>query len=43
MKFLVDAMLGKLARFLRIFGYDTIYANDLMLTFSIIKKESYGN
>lgn len=29
MKFLVDAMLGKLARFLRIFGYDTIYANDL--------------
>ena len=30
MKFLVDAMLGKLARFLRIFGYDTIYANDLI-------------
>ncbi len=29
MKFLVDAMLGKLARFLRIFGYDTIYADDL--------------
>ena len=29
MKFLVDAMLGKLSRFLRIFGYDTIYANDL--------------
>jgi hypothetical protein len=29
MKFLVDSMLGKLARFLRIFGYDTIYANDL--------------
>ena len=28
-KFLVDAMLGKLARFLRIFGYDTVYANDL--------------
>jgi len=28
-KFLVDSMLGKLARFLRIFGYDTIYANDL--------------
>ncbi|KKN20913.1 hypothetical protein LCGC14_0930670 [marine sediment metagenome] len=29
MKFLVDAMLGKLARFLRIFGFDTIYADDL--------------
>jgi len=29
MKFLVDAMLGKLARFLRIFSYDTVYANDL--------------
>lgn len=29
LKFLVDAMLGRLARFLRIFGYDTIYANDL--------------
>ena len=28
-RFLVDAMMGKLARFLRIFGYDTIYANDL--------------
>jgi len=28
-KFLVDAMLGKLTRFLRIFGYDTVYANDL--------------
>jgi len=28
-KFLVDAMLGKLSRFLRIFGYDTVYANDL--------------
>jgi uncharacterized protein with PIN domain len=30
MKFLVDAMLGKLARFLRIFGYDALYANDLI-------------
>ena len=30
MKFLTDAMLGKLTRFLRIFGYDTIYANDLI-------------
>ncbi|MHA1460148.1 MAG: Mut7-C RNAse domain-containing protein [Promethearchaeota archaeon] len=30
MKFLADAMLGKLARFLRIFGYDTIYASDLI-------------
>lgn len=29
MKFLVDAMFGKLTRFLRIFGYDTIYADDL--------------
>ena len=29
MKFLVDAMMGKLVRFLRIFGYDTVYANDL--------------
>ena len=29
MKFLIDAMLGKLARFLRMFGFDTIYANDL--------------
>ncbi len=29
MKFLVNSMLGKLVRFLRIFGYDSIYANDL--------------
>jgi len=35
MKFLVDAMLGKLARFLRIFGFDTIYANDLIDYFKI--------
>ncbi len=35
MKFLVDAMLGKLARFLRIFGYDTIYANDLIPYYNI--------
>jgi len=28
-KFLTDAMLGKLTVFLRIFGYDTVYANDL--------------
>ena len=34
MKFLVDAMLGKLARFLRIFGYDTVYANDLIEYFN---------
>jgi uncharacterized protein with PIN domain len=33
MKFLVDSMLGKLARLLRIFGYDTIYANDLTENF----------
>ena len=30
MKFLVDAMLGKLAHFLRIFGHNTVYANDLV-------------
>jgi uncharacterized protein with PIN domain len=35
MKFLVDAMLGKLARFLRMFGYDTIYANDLIDFFGL--------
>ncbi|MFX0153673.1 MAG: DUF5615 family PIN-like protein [Candidatus Hodarchaeota archaeon] len=35
MKFLVDAMLGKLSRFLRIFGFDTIYANDLIGYFNI--------
>ena len=35
MKFLVDAMLGKLARFLRIFGYDTLFANDLIKEFDI--------
>ena len=35
MKFLVDAMLGKLARFLRIFGYDTVYANDLIEYYDI--------
>ncbi|MFX1376658.1 MAG: DUF5615 family PIN-like protein [Promethearchaeota archaeon] len=34
MKFLVDAMLGKLARFLRMFGYDTLYANDLVELFN---------
>lgn len=35
MKFLTDSMLGKLARFLRMFGYDTIYANDLLDYFQI--------
>jgi len=35
MKFLVDAMLGKLTRFLRIFGYDTIYANELSNFFNV--------
>lgn len=35
MKFLVDAMLGRLSRFLRIFGYDTIYANDLREHFKV--------
>ncbi|MFW9971879.1 MAG: DUF5615 family PIN-like protein [Candidatus Odinarchaeota archaeon] len=34
MKLLVDSMLGKLTRFLRIFGYDTIYANDLINFFN---------
>ncbi|MBN1216551.1 MAG: DUF5615 family PIN-like protein [Candidatus Lokiarchaeota archaeon] len=34
-KFLIDAMLGRLARFLRIFGYDTVYANDLEKEFDI--------
>jgi len=29
MKFLVDAMLGKLARLLRIFGYDAVYAEEV--------------
>ncbi|MFX0077554.1 MAG: DUF5615 family PIN-like protein [Candidatus Hermodarchaeota archaeon] len=35
MKFLTDAMLGKLTRFLRIFGYDTIYASDLIETYGV--------
>jgi hypothetical protein len=35
MNFLVDSMLGKLARFLRLFGYDTIYANDLTDMFMV--------
>ncbi|MHA1914021.1 MAG: DUF5615 family PIN-like protein [Promethearchaeota archaeon] len=35
MKFVVDAMLGKLVRFLRIFGYDTVYANDLINHFHV--------
>ncbi|MFX1366190.1 MAG: DUF5615 family PIN-like protein [Promethearchaeota archaeon] len=35
MKFLVDAMLGKLVRFLRMFGFDTVYANDLIEYFNI--------
>jgi hypothetical protein len=35
MKFLVDAMLGKLVRFLRIFGYDTVYADDLETYFDM--------
>ena len=29
MKFLVDAMLGKLAKWLRILGYDALYCRDL--------------
>ena len=35
LKFLTDAMFGKLTRFLRIFGYDTVYANDLEETFGL--------
>ncbi|MHA1292980.1 MAG: DUF5615 family PIN-like protein, partial [Promethearchaeota archaeon] len=35
MKFLADAMLGKLTRLLRIFGYDVVYANDLENYFNI--------
>ncbi|MFX1568055.1 MAG: DUF5615 family PIN-like protein [Promethearchaeota archaeon] len=35
MKFLTDAMLGKLTRFLRIFGYDTVYANELIEFFHL--------
>ena len=35
MKFLVDAMLGKLVRFLRIFGYDTVYADELEKLFDM--------
>jgi len=35
MKFLVDAMCGRLKTFLRIFGYDTVYANDLEGIFKI--------
>ena len=35
MKFLIDGMLGKLSRFLRIFGYDTVYANDLEKNFNV--------
>lgn len=35
-KFLTDAMYGKLTRFLRIFGYDTVYADDLEVVFGIV-------
>ncbi|MFX1379122.1 MAG: Mut7-C RNAse domain-containing protein [Promethearchaeota archaeon] len=35
MKFLVNSMLGKLTRFLRIFGYNTVYANDLIKIYNI--------
>ena len=30
MKFLTDSMFGKLTRLLRIFGYDTVYAEEIM-------------
>ncbi|TFF92561.1 MAG: hypothetical protein EU543_05375 [Promethearchaeota archaeon] len=35
MKFLTDAMHGKLTTFLRIFGYDTVYANDLKKVYDL--------
>lgn len=35
MKFLTDSMYGRLTRLLRIFGYDTIYANDLTEHFKL--------
>jgi len=35
MKFLADSMLGKLTRFMRIFGYDTVFANDLIDYFKL--------
>ena len=34
-KFLVNSMLGKLSRLLRIFSYDTVYANDLIVHFNL--------
>ncbi|MHA2390786.1 MAG: Mut7-C RNAse domain-containing protein [Promethearchaeota archaeon] len=42
---MTDSMLGKLTRFLRIFGYDTIYANDLIDYFEIdpIPDENLAN
>jgi len=30
MKFLTDSMFGKLTRLLRVFGYDTVYAEEIM-------------
>ena len=35
-KFLTDAMYGRLTRFLHIFGYDTVYADDLEVVFGIV-------
>ncbi|MBD3195496.1 MAG: hypothetical protein GF317_10600 [Candidatus Lokiarchaeota archaeon] len=35
LKLITDAMLGKLTTFLRLFGYDTIYANDLEEIYNI--------
>ncbi len=32
MKFLTDSMFGKLTRFLRIFGHDTVYAEEIMVS-----------
>ncbi len=35
LKFLTDSMCGRLTRLLRIFAYDTIYANDLIELFNL--------
>ena len=34
-RFLTDSMFGRLTRLLRIFGYDTVYANDLENYFEV--------
>ncbi len=37
MKFAVDSMLGRLAKYLRFLGYDTFYSNNLVDDLSLIK------